>query len=120
MGKKLSQVKDLMPCLPSRKMEWEIEEESKRVVILRPKYIYPPVRKLVEPFLKNKVFKIKLDDLGSVVWQNCNGQTTVEEIGRILAETFGPDIEPIYDRLSKFIIQLQREKFIELLCPPQE
>jgi len=109
-----------MPCLPNRKMEWEIEAGTKRVVILRPKYIYPPVRRLVEPFLKNKVFKIKLDDLGSVVWQNCDGQTTVERIGQTLAETFGPEIEPIYERLSKFILQLQREKFIELLCPPEE
>jgi len=109
-----------MPCLPRRNMDWEIEEETNRVVILRPKFLYPPVKKVAERLMKKKVFKIKLDKLGSLVWQHCDGQTTVERIGQILGETFGPEIEPIYERLSQFIFRLQREKFIELLCPADE
>lgn len=119
MTKKLHTVNDLLPCVPVRKMEWEVNEETGRVVILRPKFIHPLARKLFEPFFSSKYFKIKLDDLGTVVWQNCDGNTTVRRIGEILGETFGPDIEPIYERLGKFIFQLQREKFIELRCPAE-
>ncbi len=120
MVKKLRTVNDVLPCIPIRKMEWEVNEETGRVVILRPKFMNPVMRTVIEPFFSSKFFKIKLDDLGSVVWKNFDGETTVQRLGEILAETFGKDIEPIYERLANFIFQLQRDKFIELRCPADE
>ena len=40
-----------------------------------------------------------------------------KKIGEILAKKFGPEIEPIYERLGKFLIQMHKEKFIRLDCP---
>ena len=109
-----------MPCIPVRNFEWEEEDESGRVIILRPKYLFKPVKQVIEPLLKNKFFRIKLDELGSLIWRNCDGQKTVEELARILIEKFGPEFKEPYQRLAKFIMHLGKDKFIEINCPVAE
>ncbi len=104
-------------CIPHRLFDWETNPETGQIVIIRPKYNSSIGKMIFEPFLKIKNFKIKLDDLGSVVWENSDGQKNVKEIGEILAAKFGSDIEPIYERLSKFLIQMHKGKFIRLDCP---
>ena len=106
-----------MNCIPNRMFDWEIKEDSGRVVILRPKYKSKTGMLLFGSFLKDKNFKVKLDALGSVVWKNADGKNTVQTIGEILAKEFGPEIEPIYERLTTFLVQLHKEKFIRLDCP---
>ena len=108
---------DIMECVPSRLCEHETDLSTDRIIVLRPKYTSKLGRSVFEPFLKNKNFKVKLDDLGTAVWKNMDGKNTVKNLGEILAAEFGPEIEPIYERLGKFIIQMHKEKFIRLDCP---
>ncbi|MHB2148882.1 PqqD family protein [Calditrichota bacterium LG25] len=100
--------------IPVRQFEWKIEEESQRVIILRPKYISKWAQKLTKPFTGESFFKIKLDALGSQVWQYCDGAHSVEEILHILQKKF-PEEEDLDKRFVLFIKQLYREKFINLL-----
>ena len=74
----------------------------------------------MSPFLKKDYFSVKLDELGSSVWRLCDGEHTVEEIGKELARQYGPEIEPIYERLATFLIQLFKGKFIEIRCPDSD
>ena len=106
-----------MNCIPVRLFNSEINSETGKTVIIRPKYNSQLGKKLLEPFLKKKDFRINLDELGTKTWENCDGKNSVDEIGKILGATFGPEIEPIYERLTKFLIQLHKEKFIRLDCP---
>ena len=106
-----------MGCIPNRLFDWEIQKETKRVVILRPKYKSKTGMLLFGSFLKDKNFKVNLDELGSVVWENADGKNTVKIIGEILGQKFGPEIEPIYERLTNFLVQLHKQKFIRLDCP---
>jgi hypothetical protein len=112
---KLKKTSELMQCYPVRLLEWD-EDETGMIVIRKPKFNSDWAMKLFNPILKSKEFKINLDELGSVVWKYCDGKKSVDEIGMLLAKHFGPDIEPIYDRLTKFIMQLYRGKFIEIRC----
>ncbi len=111
---------DILKCIPIRQFKWEKDKENGKIIIIRPKFISNSWQNFFDPILKTKHFKIKLDDLGSACWAEMDGNNTIEEIGKILAEKFGDSIEPIYERLIKFTLQLQREKFIRFLCPEDE
>ncbi|MBN2426101.1 MAG: PqqD family protein [Calditrichaceae bacterium] len=101
--------------VPIRRFEWEEDKKTGRITILRPKFESAFCKKYLLPFFKNKFFKIKLDELGSIVWKNCDGKNSVEGIKAVTQKTFNQDIEKIDERLKKFILQLHREKFVILL-----
>lgn len=107
----------LLKCKPVRLQNWESNKNNGRIVIIKSKYENRILKKLFEPFLHSKFIRINLDDLGSEVWINCDGHTSVQEIGEILGGKYGPQIEPIYERLIQFILELKRSKFIRLECP---
>ena len=108
---------ELMECVPARLLEWEYQKDSELIYVKKPKFSSMFGKSYFEPFFRTKFFKVKLDHIGTLVWQNCDGKKSVKEIGAILGQTFGPEIEPIYERLSDFIMQLHRNKFIQINCP---
>ena len=110
----------MMPCIPMRKFDWETDKESGHIIIIRPKFLTPFWQNFFSPLLKSKHFKIKLDELGSASWLAMDGKNTIKDIGKILGGKYGDSIEPIYERLIKFAVQLHREKFIEILCPADD
>ena len=58
--------------------------------------------------------KTELDEYGSFVFKNINGELTVEQIGSKLKEHFGPSVEPVYDRLVVYLQYLEQSvKYIE-------
>jgi len=105
----------ILDSKPVRLHYWEINETTNLVVIFKPKFESALAQKTILPFFKNRHFTIKLDALGSEVWKNCDGERTVKQLGVILAKKFGPEIEPIYERLIQFVVELQRGKFIRLV-----
>lgn len=113
----MSRSEELYQSYPVRQFEYELDSRTGRVIILRPKYRSALAKKLFEPWLREKFFRIKLDDIGSTVWLNCDGGKTVAEIERILEKKFGLQEKELDKRLRQFIIQLSREKFITLRIP---
>jgi len=114
---KIKTTKQLLQCIPSRTIGSEINPKTGFVRLIKPKFNSNFAKKILGSFVKGENFIINLDELGTEVWNNIDGYKTVGEIGRKLGMKFGSDIEPIYERLNKFIIQLQRNKFIRLDCP---
>ena len=105
---------EMLDGIPIRSVDWYVDDDTGRIVLKRPKFITPWAQKLFRPTFKSDYFAVKLDDIGSVVWRNCDGRKTVSEIGKILGKQFGSDIEPIYERLFKFFVQLHKAKMIRL------
>jgi len=56
--------------------------------------------------------RYRLDDLGSFVLRQCNGQYTVEDIEANLRERFGEHAEPALNRLVKFLQILDNNSVI--------
>ena len=66
------------------------------------------------PMLAKPTIRVKLDPLGSYFWICCDGSTTVAVIGERMAGKFGETVEPLYDRIGKFVQTLARDTFLVL------
>ena len=102
---------NLLELVPIRNIDWK--EEEGLIVLLKPKYKHSFFKKHILPRMKNPYFKVKLDSVGSFVWKRFDGKLRVKEIARNLIDEFGDEVEPLYDRLSLFLQNLERNHFIK-------
>lgn len=98
---------NLWELTPLRSAKWEISEDGK-VVVLVPKFKNSFLVKWILPYLAKPFFRIKLDEIGSAIWQQCDGTTPVSAIAGSLKTTFGSAVEPVDERINKFINHLER------------
>ena len=64
-------------------------------------------------FHRPKVSHIKLEGMGSYIFQCVDGKRTVYDIGQLVKEKFGKEAEPLYERLSVYMKQLETFGFVE-------
>jgi len=102
---------NLLELVPVRTISWEKSQED-LVVLLKPKFRHPLLVKNLLPRLKRPHYKIKLDSVGSFVWEQCDGNRSVKELAENMKERFGEDVEPLYDRLTLFLQSLEKNRFI--------
>ena len=103
---------NLLELRPLRLLSWE-EAEYGLVVVLKPKFENPFLKKWLLPFFKSRNFRIRLDAFGSLVFRMCDGKTSCEKIAAALREKFGEQVEPVHERLGLFIRQLENNRFIK-------
>lgn len=99
---------DLTPC---RVHESETDENGLVTVLIR-KFTNPIAQKLLEPTMKSKYIKIKLDEIGSAAWTETDGKSNVRSIAARLVEKFGDRIAPVEERLTKFYTGLYIQNMI--------
>ncbi len=102
---------NLLDLIPVKNIDWEKQDDG-LIVLLKPKFTHPFFKKHVLPRLKNPFYRVKLDDVGSFIWEQCDGKTFVKHLAQSLKEEFGEKIEPLYDRLALFLQHLERNHFI--------
>jgi len=61
---------------------------------------------------KPKVSHIHLDELGSFIWQQIDGERTLLDMGAPMEEAFGERAQPTYERIAEFIRTLEMYRFI--------
>ena len=104
---------NLLELKPSRNLEWE-EGEGGLVVLLVPKFRNHYIVKWFVPMLAKPNIRVKLDALGSAVWTQCDGKTTVGEMGEAMVKEFDESLDSIFERIGKFIQRLARDGFLLL------
>lgn len=102
---------NLLELIPVKNIEWEETEEG-LICLLKPKFQLPIIKKHLLPRLKHPYYKINFDKIGSQFWKNCDGVRTVEEIAKLMKETLGDEVEPLYERITLFLQSLEKNKFI--------
>ena len=107
LKKEETQAVNLWELKPLRIAKWETTEEGK-VVVLVPKFKNPFLAKWILPFLAKPFFRIKLDDIGSLIWQQCDGATPISTIAETLRAKFGEAVDPVDERINKFLNHLER------------
>jgi len=101
--------------VPRACVEHEVGEEG-IVSLLVPRFRVSWMQWL-QKRLKRPHIKVKLDEVGSAVWQLIDGARTVAQIGGELEHRFGEKIHPTSERLGMYLGILRRNKFIELVDP---
>ena len=76
-----------------------------RVTVLKPRFERGWTRKLLGRW-SLPPYRVHLDDVGSFIWRHCDGEHTVEQIGAELEASFGERVQPVEERLTRFIHQL--------------
>jgi hypothetical protein len=64
--------------------------------------------------MKNPNFSVKLDKVGSFVWNNIDGNHSIGQIAEIMKKEFGESVEPVHDRLQQFMTSLYQNGFISI------
>jgi len=102
---------NLLELVPERTVQSEMCEDG-IVTVLGPRFKTTLMKKLIGSRLKSPYFRIKLDDVGSAVWENIDGRRNIGAIAGILRNRFGERIEPCNDRLAMFFTQLEMSRYI--------
>ena len=99
---------------PVRLQEFELlnSEGAEHVVVLLPRLGTSKIGKWFNDRLRSPYHKIKLDDIGTFVWQRCDGNSQVKAICDSLREKFGEKVDPVYDRVALFLKQMERSSLI--------
>jgi hypothetical protein len=109
--RKILKAANYLELTPLRVFGEEISDDN-LVTILIPKFQSKFAQQFINPRMKSSVIKLKLDELGSAVWLLIDGKRTVDKIAQLLLEKFGNKIEPVNERLTKFLTGLYEQRYI--------
>jgi hypothetical protein len=104
---------NLLELTPEQRATWETAENG-TVVVLVPKFHHELLVKWLVPRLKYPHVRVKLDRLGSFVWKQCDGRTTVAEIAARLRTEFADSAESAEDRIRTFLLMLEKSDLVNL------
>ena len=103
---------NLLDFIPIHHIEWKENLETNFIVLIKPKFENSFLKQHLLPLLKNPNFRINLDAYGSKVWKLIDGRRNIMQIADILKESYGTVVDPVYDRVGKFMMSLEKHKFI--------
>ena len=82
------------------------------IVLLIPKFRNAFMVQWLVPLLKKKNFRVKLDERGSFIWNNCDGNTSLIEIAEKMRVQFNETEDTIYGRIAMFILKMEKDGFV--------
>jgi len=109
--KKPKRVRNLLELIPEQSYGSEQREDGSRDILI-PRYGSGVVGHVLSAILKDTPIRFHLDKIGARTWELCDGRRTVREIGQDLDREFGPEVDPVYDRLGFFFKKLENEQLI--------
>jgi len=104
---------NLLDLTPEQLAGWETAENG-NVVVLIPKFQHELLVKWLLPRFKYPHVRVKLDKLGSFVWKQCDGRTTVAEMADRMRAEFQESAESAEDRIRTFLLMLEKSELVNL------
>ncbi len=102
--------KNYLDNIPKINKKWELTEQGEVEITVENKGVF---HKIAQKFFKKPRYSfIKLDEYGSCVWQQIDGEKTIYEIGQILKSQHKKAANQLYERLAKFMGILEHNKYI--------
>ena len=100
---------------PRRLLEWR--EEDGRCVLLRPRFGTSPPGRWLAGLAGDPHYRIRLDEVGTLVWKACDGRTSLAQIARSMRAAFGDRVEPADERLARFVGRMLKGRMIAVAEP---
>ncbi|MCD6237608.1 MAG: PqqD family protein [Thermoplasmata archaeon] len=92
--------------------KWERGEDG-NIILTVPKFKSNIGKWLCKALGKKETFIAHLDRIGSAVWEQCDGKTTVERILKTLKEKF-PDEKDLDQRLVYYLFKLKELGYLSI------
>ena len=96
---------------PQRRLDWRDVDEQ-HCVVLRPRLGEGRLGRWLARHLSDPYYRNKLDTIGSFVWRACDGETSLSVIAERQRRHFGDSIEPVEERLGRFVQTMERGRLI--------
>ena len=112
MAKKNNNYLDFIPIM-NPKNDWSQDEQGIVTIHMVHRGFYAAIAQRF--FHTPRVSHIKLDEYGSFLWKEIDGQRSVGQLAQRMKEQFGPEAEPLYNRLVKYMQILHNNHFILFL-----
>lgn len=111
MRKKEALPENYLEHIPVRSpIGWSADESGIVTLEIENKGIF---NRLFQKLLKKpKITYIHLDELGSFVWPEIDGEKNIVVLGEMVEERFGEAAHPLYERLAKFFQILESYGFV--------
>jgi hypothetical protein len=104
---------NILNYIPEINCRWDKNKDGK-IHLLVPRFKNPWMKRIALRLGRSEWVKIFLDEIGSCSWSLIDGRRNVEEIGVELKQKMGDSVEPVYQRLTEFIVILAKNKFVLL------
>jgi hypothetical protein len=104
---------NLLELKPAQRVGWEPGENG-NVVVLIPKFQNELLVRWLLPHFKYPHVRVKLDKLGSFVWKQCDGRTTVAEIAARMRTEFEESASSAEERIRTFLLMLEKSELVNL------
>lgn len=103
---------NFLKFIPKKNPEfsWKIKEDNIVEIAMPNRGFFNKLAQII--WKRPKVSYISLDEFGSFIWMQIDGERTVLEISESVHEHFGERAEPLLERLSVFIKSLGNHKFV--------
>lgn len=111
MKKKSENFLDYIPKI-NPEIEWKIKEDGMVEVAMENKGFFNRLAQII--WKRPKISYISLEEMGSFIWQQIDGERTVLDISVLVKEEFGEKAEPLLERLCTYVKMLANWKFVIL------
>jgi hypothetical protein len=109
--KKINTTINYLELTPVRNYDHVIEDTG-LISVLVPKFDIKWLDRIMSKIIKSRFFKAKLDEFGTETWLEIDGNKSVQIISKRLSQKFGEKINPVDERLTKFLSELYKYNFI--------
>lgn len=112
MDKKTKISANYLESIPVRREDrpWRLKDDGMVEIDMENKGFYHSIAQKF--FKKPRVSHIALDQYGSMVWQNIDGEHTVGDIIHIMEQAFPKEKDRMLDRVVTYMATLQNNRFI--------
>lgn len=101
----------LIPCRNEKVSSIKRENGNVQLIFTR-KGLTFKILKLLFPNIQENITR-DLDEIGSAVWELCDGHNTVYDISIKISDKFGQKVEPLYPRLVEYLKILKENNLIK-------
>ena len=114
---------NLLDFIPERRVEHEVDPATGLVTLVVPRFQSRLGKKLFGRIGRSPDFHVRLDELGSFVWLQMDGELDLARISAAAREHFGERVEPAAERVALFARKLEQDGFVRLSdahTPPRD
>ncbi len=104
-----------LDLVPERALDAEDADDG-RIRVLMPRYRDPLFGRILQPRLRGdrRFIRVTLEDRGSWVWRQVDGERTVGAIARAFRKAYPDEDEPIEERVCRFVAAMVANGFLRV------